>query len=359
MITPFQGTAQYDGVSVVSAGGLDIVLVKYSSNGNAIWAKQAGGVSTDVPFSMNLDAYGNIIVGGHFSNTCTFGAYSVTSAGFWDVFIAKYDSSGTVLWATSFAGPNDDGNTIVRVGSDNNIYLAGVFTNSIDFGSIQLTSPGGLFDIFVAKYDPSTGNVVWANKAGSTFVDVVYNMTIDKHCNMYLTGYYGSTALFGSISVPGTWDVYVAKYDSSGTVQWVKTTNGLGGQHSFEGWGIAECNDNVYVTGLFTNDMYFDNSPLMLASSGMFVAKITQTITGIDEIAAPGSFNIYPNPCSTCNLETTHLSETFRLTDITGGTVPVQFQKTINGYSFTLPKAGNIFFLTHMDSGKTLRIVSE
>src|SRR4030095_10920962 len=136
----------------------------------------------------------------------------------------------------------------------NNIYIAGIYTYQINFDAIQLTSLSGGTDLFVAKYETSTGNILWAKSAGSPAMDVVYNMNLDKKCNMYFTGYYGSNAQFGSISVPGSYDVYVAKYDSSGTAQWVKTSIGTGGQHTYEAWGVAVANDNVYVTGSFAND---------------------------------------------------------------------------------------------------------
>ncbi len=301
MITPFQNTAYFDAASVVSAGGYDIALVKYDSNGNVIWAKGAGGSGTDVPYSISIVENNDVIMGGHFSTTCSFDTISVTSYGAWDVFIAKYDSAGNALWVTRAGGNGDDGNTVVRVGSDNSIYVAGSFLNSVYFDTIHLITSGSV-ELFVAKCD-SAGNFLWAERAGSTNVDVLNNMTIDENNNMYITGYYGGNATFGSITVPGSFDIFIAKYDPSGTSQWVKTAKGTGGQHSQEGHGIAVNKNSVYVTGSFANDLNFDNSSLSFPTASaddIYVAKISQTPTGINDLNVfANPVAIYPNPAAT------------------------------------------------------------
>src|SRR5205085_699233 len=150
-----------------------------------------------------------------------------TSAGGWDAFIAKYDASGNLRWVKS-AGGNGDDDAYARIGNDDNIYIAGGFINAMTLDTFHLYTAGSL-DLFVAECD-SDGNFLWAKQAGSNNVDVVDNMVIDDNNNMYLTGYYGGNATFGTITVTGNFDIYAVKYNSAGIVQWAKTATGLGGQ---------------------------------------------------------------------------------------------------------------------------------
>ncbi len=76
---------------------MDIFLVKYDDSGNVLWAKSAGGTDWDEGNSVAVDAYGNIYVTGYFdSPTITFDSDNLTNAGNWDIFLVKYDASGTV-----------------------------------------------------------------------------------------------------------------------------------------------------------------------------------------------------------------------------------------------------------------------
>lgn len=177
-------------------------------------------------------------------------------------------------------------------------YVTGHFQGLTVFGNIPLAASGGSPDVFVAKYD-GNGNVLWAKKAGGAGRDQGLGIAIDPFPTMsdlpvplshasYVTGYCTETAVFGGVSLAGSGsspDIFVAKYDGAGNVLWAKRA---GGEGSGQGLGIAveqssssldlETGAPVFashVTGYFAGMTSFGEIPL--ASSGnndIFVAKL-------------------------------------------------------------------------------------
>ena len=131
------------------------------------WARSAAGGEYDQSSTITTDASGNVIIAGYFaSDFITLGSITLQNAGlgFDDVFIAKYDSSGNLVWAQSFGSTSDDKATAVTTDNAGNIYLTGYFYSpTITIGTYTFTNAGNVGDIFIVKYD-SNGNILWATK---------------------------------------------------------------------------------------------------------------------------------------------------------------------------------------------------
>ena len=112
----------------------------------------------------------------------------------------------------------------VALDSQGNSYVTGIFRGSLLFGSTQLTSLGD-HDVFIAKYDPS-GNVLWAKRAGSPDFEYGYDIAVDAAGNCYITGAFSGTADFDNITLISTNpldpDIYLAKFDTNGNAVWAK-----------------------------------------------------------------------------------------------------------------------------------------
>jgi len=173
----------------------------------------------------------------------------------------------------------DIGSNIVTDTSGNS-YVTGYFSGTAQFGSFNLTSNGSE-DIFIAKYSP-TGNCLWAKKAGGFFIDEGIDITIDNLGNIYITGYYTSTATFGNISksCSGSTDVFIAKYDSNGNCIWVETINGTANEWSYT-IKYDKVNNCLYLGGVYALSITFGTGgTLGLISTGAyegFLAKINTT----------------------------------------------------------------------------------
>src|SRR5688572_23250737 len=129
------------------------------------WAKGAGGTSYDIANDIYTDANGNSYITGWFQNTVNFGPDTLTSLGGYDFFVAKYNSSGTCLWAQGAGSSMNDIGYGVVADASGNVYVTGTYWNTVMFDSTSLTASGGS-DVFVVKYDMN-GSCIWASTGGA------------------------------------------------------------------------------------------------------------------------------------------------------------------------------------------------
>ncbi|APR74804.1 Hypothetical protein A7982_00150 [Minicystis rosea] len=128
-----------------------------------------------------------------------------------DVFVAKYDPAGTLLWAKLFGDENSQVATALSVNANGDIAVTGVFDGTIDFGGGQMTSMGS--DIFVAKLDAS-GNYVWARSFGDAQTQQSIGIAFSGTQNLVVTGFFQSQIDFGNgpLTAVGGAEVFVAKF---------------------------------------------------------------------------------------------------------------------------------------------------
>jgi hypothetical protein len=271
----FTGTASFNGFTLTASGGKgnDIFVAKYDADGVCKWVKQAGGISADAGYGIAVDGSGNSYVTGYFYDAASFNGTSLTSQGNADIFVAKYDGNGTFQWAKQAGGPNwDQGNGIAVDGSGNS-YVTGYFNSQASFNGTSLTAAGNN-DIFVAKYN-SNGDFKWVKQAGGSDSDIGNGIAVDGSGNSYVTGHFRKTASFNGTSLTsvGSSDIFVAKYDDSGEFQGAKKAGGILDDEG-KGIAV-DGNGNSYVTGYFTGTAYFNGTSLIdvKQNGDIFVAK--------------------------------------------------------------------------------------
>ena len=289
----FEGTAIFGSTTLESSGSQDIFVTKLDNRGNWLWAKKAGGTDSDYGYGIAVDASGNsYVIGCFYSATATFGSTTLTGNGYNNIFVAKLDSSGNWLWAKNAKeSPYDYGHGI-DVDASGNSYVNGDFSGTVTFGSTTLTSSGGA-DIFVAKLD-SSGNWLWANNAGGTSDECGNGIAVDDSGNSYVTGYFYDSATFSSTTLTnnGVYDIFITKLDSSGNWLWAKKA---GGSSNDSGNGIAvDAIGNSYVTGYFDSNATFGSTTL--TSNGdydIFIAKLDSNGNWLWAKNAGGTYNDY------------------------------------------------------------------
>lgn len=159
----------------------------------------AGGTTNDFGQNIAVDGSGNVYVAGTYSGTATFTGIiniSTTSVGNNDIFVAKYNSMGYLQWVQSGGGTNYDYLQGIDVDANGNVYITGYFYGTATFGGISKTAQSqGYTDIFVAHYN-SNGTIKWVLTAGGIFGEVSNDIAVDNRGNCYITGAYGQTATF-------------------------------------------------------------------------------------------------------------------------------------------------------------------
>ena len=266
-------------LTLFCASSNNMFIGKYDSNGNFIWAQKAGSASACynvVGSSVGVDASGNCYITGNYNNTITFNTLNITSINAQsDIYIAKYNSSGTIQWVKSAGGTSPESSNSIAVDASGNCYITGIFnyfSGNVTFGTINIT--GALYsnNIFIAKCN-NAGTFQWVQQA--SVKQNVYNnnsisLKLDKYgTNFYLAGYFADTTYFGSyrITTTGSQDIFLAKYNSSGTAQWAQKAGGLSDEY-INNLAIDTLG-NSYITG-YTNSSSVNFGNYNLNSSGYF-----------------------------------------------------------------------------------------
>ncbi|MAE00457.1 MAG: hypothetical protein CMK53_07450 [Proteobacteria bacterium] len=218
-----------------NSGNKDFFVIKYNSSGTKQWTKQLGTSSSDSASGVATDSSGNFYVAGSTSG----GLDGNTNSGSSDLFVLKYDSSGTKQWTKQLGTSSSDSASGVATDSSGNVYVAGSTEGGLDGNS-----SAGSWDLFVVKYD-SDGNKQWTQQLGTSSHDFAYGFATDSSGNVYVAGMtYGG--LDGN-SNSGEIDLFIVKYNSSGTKQWTKQ---LGSSSEDSASGVAtDSSGNFYVAG--------------------------------------------------------------------------------------------------------------
>lgn len=310
LVGQFQGTITLGATSLVSAGGTDAFVAKWSNASNSfVWAQRGGGAADDNAAAVAVSGT-NIYIAGRFVGAASFSGsnVSLTSAGSSDAFVAKladFGATAGVLWAQPAGGTDFDVANTLAV-SGNSIYVAGAFRSlTADFGGLALANGGRVStdDIFVAKLTDSglTGVFTWALQAGGQDSEYATALSVQGG-NVYVAGsYYSQLCRFGTsaaISNPGsianaTTDIFVTKVlDNGSTARFTWAQTG-GGSRQDEATALAVSGANVYVAGNFRTTSLFGPFTLNTAASStaplhtdIFVAKLdeaTGTYTWIQQ----------------------------------------------------------------------------
>lgn len=238
-------------------GDWDIFLVKYGPTGNWIWTRQIGTGQRDEAYAITTDHANNIYITGYVRGDM-HGQARVGSA---DVFICKYNPSGTRLWTRLFGSEEIDQGWGIACDASGNVFVTGYTLGSIENNPYIANG-----DLFLAKYD-TNGNRQWLRQWGTVNAEHGYSLATDAAGNVYLSGYTTGT-LYGPKL--GERDAILAKFDAAGNPLWSRQFGTAGHDQA---WGVAMGADgNIYVGGEATGPLH-DNTHQGLLD--IFLAKYT------------------------------------------------------------------------------------
>lgn len=246
-------------------------LLRIEQAPDVLWAIKQGSAADEQGLAVAVDAATNIYVAGTFANSLSLGSSNFLSSGGTDIFFAKYNSLGGLLWAQKCGGASADAAQSLRVDKSGNVFIAGnFFSSTASFGGIIVTnnsSPVAAFsDAFLAKFG-SDGNVLWVRTASGSRNDQATAVAVDEAGNAYLTGSYHNAAMFGGIGLTNlaNTNFFVAKYDPAGDVVWAKTATGT---NYCQGNGVAvDSSANVIVTGFIYGTANFGSGSITNTNS--------------------------------------------------------------------------------------------
>lgn len=250
-------------------------LAKYSPNGKFLWARK---FNLGHP-SVSLDMKGMSIIGDNLGNVFVCGKIAYYDASFSNnqLYIAKYNSSGTVIYEQSIGNTNTLGEvfgTKITLDINGKILIAGSFYGAIDFGNGSPISPIGSNDAFILRLNSDfTFNQIM--QFGGVNNDGIASIVTDPSLNIYVLGNFSGTGFFGGSSQTAAFTntIYLMKLNSSGLSQWFKQ---VGGSGLLYGKGLALDNTNQpFICGDFSGTCTFNTglNVISTGSSDLFLVK--------------------------------------------------------------------------------------
>lgn len=220
-----------DGVAnLSSAGGNDMFISKFDSSGRLLWVKRIGSTGSDGAAQVAFDRSGSLYFTGFFSGTVDFDPHDdrvaeITSTVVGEMFVSKFDPSGSYIWAKRRGGTGADRGLNIAVDSNANVYSTGYFTGTVDFdpsddGVANLTSAGSN-DIFISKFD-STGRHLWVKRIGGSGADRGMNIAVETSGNVLTSGSFTGTVDFDpgagttNFTSNGNSDFFTIELDANG-----------------------------------------------------------------------------------------------------------------------------------------------
>jgi hypothetical protein len=155
-------------------GKVDGYIAKYDQTGTQLWARLIGTPEFDICTGLDVDVNGNLYISGF-----TDGDFAKPNKGGQDMFIAAYNQDGSQRWRDQIGTAADDRGGSIRLGDDNDVYVCGDTSGSL------ARENNGQGDFFVARYE-RTGKRLWLHQFGTNAFDTVRSMEIGELGHLYL-----------------------------------------------------------------------------------------------------------------------------------------------------------------------------
>lgn len=239
-------------------GANDVFLMKFNSSGTWQWTSQRGSKKSDNARALQIDPLGSIFVAGYTMSSLDGNVHQGGS----DLFVSKYSKDGSWLW-TRQRGSNDwDYGRALQLDQSGHIYIAG-YTG----GSLDGNRNAGGYDFFVMKLDPS-GSWLWTQQRGSAFWDYARALRLDARGNVLVAGYTRGD-LDGNENAGGK-DVFLAKFGGDGVWQWTRQKGSVADDDALDlGTDAA---GNIFITGETSGALHGESA----GSSDIFLMKFSR-----------------------------------------------------------------------------------
>ncbi|UPT67656.1 MAG: SBBP repeat-containing protein [Sphingobacteriales bacterium JAD_PAG50586_3] len=297
-------------------------VYKLTSDCNLVWAHEIDPYSSSTLDlrALAIDTQGNVYVTGGFEGTIDVGLGTGTNTlsnendfdpSDKDIFVAKYSTTGSYVWAAQFSGTNvnrGQGNSIA-VDPSGNIYTLGVFISNVDFdpsnGVANLNAgPDVKYDVFVSKLDNS-GNFLWAKSIDGASPNDMFAeyISTDASGNIYFAGMFSAVVDFdpngGVFSLNATIgnDPFLCKLDPNGNFVWAKQLQSTESHpYGLVGAYKVDSDGNFYISSDFFDDLTLDPTRTIINSDGpVYTCKFNSdgNLLWVDQYGNGGNTDVY------------------------------------------------------------------
>lgn len=246
----FGGVAHFGDSTLTSKGALDYFVAKLGPDGKFLWARSGGGSKIDRGYGVAADAAGNCYVTGHYQSAdADFSGQILPTPGDYDIFVAKYDPDGKLLWIKTAGGAGYDYGHGVAVSAAGKVFVTGAVVGDCSFGDVKITNDKAAH-VFCACYD-ADGNLAWVKVATGKASNAGNAITVDGVGNAYIGGQTAGVGKLGDVALnnPAGRDLLIAKFTPAGDVEWVH--QGYGSAAALIHQISAEKDGHIWASGMF------------------------------------------------------------------------------------------------------------
>ena len=269
----FYENLQIDSHSVVSTGKRDIFLAKFDLTGTCQWIKRAGSSGDDVMSQISIDNQGFIYWSGTLENTGTLDSLILTNI----AYLCKVSPDGELVWVKNIISEGVLTNSIIL---ENSFYFTGYFSNTVTIDSLTMNCTDD-YDFFIGKYNLSSNHINWVKQVtgGNTLSNNVLSIILPEPDQLYIYGTFNDSIFFGNsyITNNNLSDIYFIRLDSNGTFKWYYQCH----TNDFNYWAPGQLrigkNNKYYATGSYKSRLIFGNDTLTTNKEAVFISQFDLT----------------------------------------------------------------------------------
>jgi hypothetical protein len=272
----FWDNITFDAISL-SATGNALFVAQLDSSGNSKWVNAIYGNSSKTINEGVTDNNGNYYITGSFSANLYFPNDTLTAQGLEDAFVAKYDKNGLFLWAKSIGYQRYTEATGLTVNNIGAVYIAGQFNGRVIFGNDTLWASALDFDLFFAKYD-ANGNLIFGKRFGGIYDNTNPKLALGIFGKVAMAGTFVGLLNFDQTSIQTSGldsDIFLAVFDDLGSLL---SVGKYGDTNPETLQGLAVNIDDYYLSGYFNTSTTFGNTSLTTSVGNLqnFVIRMTE-----------------------------------------------------------------------------------
>lgn len=356
------------GTHLLSANSVsgDGFVMELDTDGDLEWAHGVGGNMQDAAYGISVDDDGNVFLAGEFADTVDLdpgpGVLDFAAVGSKDVFITKYTTNGSLVWARVIGGPSGQSVVDLALDADANLLVTGAYPSGTDFdpNAGVVTANASPSDLYVLKLD-SASNFQWVRTVGGTSLDYARGIDVltDASGAVYVSGTYNGTIDADpgpdtlTLTSVGDNDVLLMKLDATGTEEWALTLQGPGTESAYG--LVLNSSGSLFVAGSYSSptlalgSITLNNEGGMSNTADILIARLDSTDLATGMIAMDRTRNdvaAYPVPFSTqLTVGGCRTNDELRLIDLSGRCVRIEQARGTNATLNTAALTAGVYVL--------------
>ncbi len=294
----FNGVLHFGKDSITSTGKNDGFVVQFNKKGDLIWIRQIGGIHDDIATKVSVDRKNNIYFTGTFKSEMRIGTKIIRTTKNNEnigVFIISFTNAGELMKAGVYGEAKKITSPRFVCGKKSKYFLSYNFEDKLYFEN-KVVASHGYDDIIMAGFN-DTLSLLWYRQIGGEGMDRICAITVNHNNELVLAGTYTQETNIDSTSIDqssGWGDIFIAQFSDTKNILWVQKAGSKGDDYPRA--VVTDRNDNIYLAGSFSDTLNIRNGTLISkGDEDIFIGKIfnceqKKLIINGDTVICKGSF---------------------------------------------------------------------